>query len=130
MMKVFWVESIDHSEDWFVVAPDVEIAVSLFASEMGYDIFSDEVIAEEVCLLPENLHVNFPSPDFLDNDSVLACGGEFIDFHDQDLLEHVSEDFLRTVAGETRIVRFGKKVYMEGNVMRVALQMEGKLKKC
>ncbi|MCW8878375.1 MAG: hypothetical protein OQK51_15100 [Kangiellaceae bacterium] len=127
-MKVFWVESIDHSEDWFVVAPDVEVAVSLFANEMGYDIIVDEVNATEVCQLAEKLY--YPAPAFLDNTGVTACGGEFIDFHDQDLLEHVPEDFLRTVAGETRIVRFGNKVYMEGNVMRVALQMEGKLKKC
>lgn len=127
-MKVFWVESADHSEDWFVVARDIEIAVNLFSNEMGYDIFKDEIIATEVCPLADSL--SYPVADFLDNDGVLACGGEFLDFHDEDLLEFFDEDFVKTVAGETRIVRFGDKVYMEGNIMRVALQMEGKLKKC
>jgi len=127
-MNVYWLESCDHSEDWFVVAPDVEVAVSLFASEMGYDVFDDEILATYICPLATNCH--YPHADFLDNEGVIACGGEFIAFHDQDLLDHVTPEFLRIVAGETRIVRFGSRVFMEGNVMRVALQLEGKLKKC
>ena len=127
-MKVFWVESADHSEDWFIVAQDIEVAVNLFASEMGYDIFKDEIIATEICPLDKSL--DYPHADFLDNDGVIACGGEFLDFHDEDLLEFFDEDFVKKVAGETRIVRFGDRVYMEGNIMRVALQMEGKLRKC
>ena len=127
-MKVFWVESADHSEDWFVVAQDIEVAVNLFASEMGYDIFKDNIVASEVCPLAKNL--TYPHADFLDNEGVIACGGEFLDFHDEDLLEFFDEDFIRAVAGETRIVRIGDRVYMEGNIMRVALQMEGKLKLC
>ncbi len=126
-MQVYWVESFDHSEDWFVAEESVEKAQEYFADYLGFDLLNDEVNATEVCALPENFNEQYP--DFLDNETIIACGGEFIPFHDEDLLEHISEETLNMVAGQTRIVRIANKVYMEGNIMRLALQMEGKLTK-
>lgn len=124
-MNVFWVESADHCEDWFVAAPTLEEAASIFAHDMGYDLIKDQVIATHVCGIPAHLEINLSG--FVDNFIITECGGEFIEFYDLDIMEHVTDEVIRTVAGETRIVRFGKNVYMEGNALRVALQMEGKL---
>ncbi|MGX5200956.1 hypothetical protein [Aliikangiella sp. IMCC44632] len=124
-MKLYWVETIDHGEDWFIAANDQTHAITIFSEELGFDIEADKVSAEFICNFPaspQNLE-----PGFCDNDDLIQCGGEFIDFHDQDLLAHVTPEFLHQVAGETRIVRFGKRVFMEGNILRVALQIEGKL---
>jgi hypothetical protein len=124
-MHVYWVDAYDHADDWFVAAESMETAAQFFADELGYDVEDDEVCAKEICMIPEKLNVKYY--DFLDNEQIIACGGEFLEFHDEDLLEHIPEEFLRMVAGETRIVRFDGEVYMEGNVMRLALQMQGKL---
>ena len=127
-MYVYWVDAFDHADDWFVAAESMESAAQYFADELGYDVIQDEVSAKEICSLPENLNVK--NYEFLENEQIIACGGEFIEFHDEDLLEHIPEEFLRMVAGETRIVRINGEVYMEGNVMRLALQMQGKLNNC
>jgi hypothetical protein len=127
-MYVYWVDAFDHADDWFVAAESMESAAQYFADELGYDVIQDEVSAKEICSLPENLNVK--TYEFLENEQIIACGGEFIEFHDEDLLEHIPEEFLRMVAGETRIVRINGEVYMEGNVMRLALQMQGKLNNC
>lgn len=124
-MNIYWVESLDHCEDWFIAALDNQQACDLFAETNGYEITEDQVFATHICPLPDN--VTFIKPDYLDNDSIIACGGEFIEFHDEDLLAHVPKEFIELVSGETRIVRLGKKVYMEGNVVRVALLSEGKI---
>jgi len=126
-MNIYWVESGDHCEDWFVAASDAEQAVQYFANYLGYDIFDDELATALVC--QDQQLMSEPGPHFLDNREILSCGGEFIDFHDQDILEHVPPETAQLLGGETRIVRFGEKVFMEGNVLRVALQMEGKLPK-
>jgi len=126
-MNIYWVESCDHCEDWFVAARDAEQAVQYFADYLGYDIIADDVQTKLVLESPKLLSVL--GPHFLDNREIIASGGEFIDFHDQDILAHVPEETIKVVSGETRIVRYGKDVFMEGNVLRVALQMEGKLPK-
>lgn len=126
-MNIYWVESCDHCEDWFVAAKDAEQALQYFANYLGYDIFDDELVSTLV--REDQSLMSIPGPHFLDNREILSSGGEFIDFHDQDILEHVPQETAQLLGGETRIVRFGKNVFMEGNVLRVALQMEGKLPK-
>jgi hypothetical protein len=124
-MKLYWVETIDHGEDWFIAATDENHATKIFSEELGFDIVADKVCAQFICDFPNSEKP--VEPGFCDNDDILRCGGEFIDFHDQDLLAHVTPEFLHQVAGETRIVRFAQGVFMEGNILRVALQIEGKL---
>lgn len=48
-MELYWLESNDHSEDWFVAAKCELGAVDFYAGEMGYDIIDDEVSARFVC---------------------------------------------------------------------------------
>lgn len=126
-MHVYWVESFDHSEDWFVAEESIEAAQQYFADYLGFDLIDDEVCATEICPLPQQFNNYYPN--FLDDETIVACGGEFIPFHDEDLLQHISQETLNLVAGQTRIVRFGTDVYMEGNVMRLAMQMQGMLTK-
>ena len=124
-MNIYWLESFDHCEDWFVAASDVEQAVEYFADYLGYDIFEDEVSGQWV-LSNENLPQGY-FPRFADNEDIIKAGGQFIDFHDADILAHVPKETADMLGGETRIVRFGKQVFMEGNVLRVALEMKGLL---
>mgnify|MGYP005814830877 CR=1 FL=1 len=124
-MHLFWVDAFDHADDWFVAAESIDSAVKFFSDELGYHAVNDNVCAAEVCIIPQELNLKYSC--FLNSEQIMDCGGEFIEFHDEDLLEHIPEDFLRKIAGETRIVRINGKVYMEGNVMRLALQMQGKL---
>lgn len=127
-MHVYWVDAFDHADDWFVAAESMETAAQFFSDELGYDVIEDEVCAKEICMIPKELNIR--DYGFLNNEQIIACGGEFIEFHDEDLLAHLPEEFLRMVADETRIVRIDGDVYMEGNVMRLALQMKGKFSRC
>lgn len=43
----YWVESPEHTEDWFVVAPDQYLAEKFFADTKGFDI--DNLNSSEVC---------------------------------------------------------------------------------
>ena len=126
-MNVYWVESLDHCEDWFVAALDEMQAAQFFADYMGYDLLEDDVQTTLVCERPKS--GNASEPHFMENHEIKSCGGEFIEFHDQDILAHVSQESAQMIAGETRIVRIANKVFMEGNVLRVALQLEGKIPK-
>ena len=124
-MELFWVESNDHCEDWFVNAPDGYEAEVFFADYMGYDLDNDQITSTNICEFPSSVRIK--DVEFTSDKEIIACGGEFIEFHDEDIVQHVPYELLEMLTDETRIVRIGKKVYMEGNVMRVVLQMEGKL---
>jgi hypothetical protein len=43
----YWVESPEHVEDWFVVAPDQYLAENFFAGTEGFDI--EHLNSSEVC---------------------------------------------------------------------------------
>lgn len=119
-MNIYWVDSLDHGEDWFVAANSMHEAMKFFAQDLGYDLVGNEIRATEVCAVPEN--VSIAEAQFLDEDQISACGGELLRYDDRDLLEVVDQSVLDQMGAETRMVRFGNKVYIEGNVMRAALQ--------
>ena len=119
-MNIYWLDSLDHGEDWFVAAHNAREAMACFADDMGYDAFEDEVRAMEVCAVPK--HVTITHTQFLDNDQIKACGGQIITYNDKDLLELVDHTILDALGAETRIVRFEHQVFIEGNVARAALQ--------
>jgi len=119
-MNIYWLDSFDHGEDWFVAANNTREAMAFFSQDMGYDVVEDEVRAMEVCAVPERVTVT--ETQFLDNDQIEACGGEIIHYHDADLLALVDQAILDALGVETRIVRFGQRVFIEGNVARAALQ--------
>ena len=119
-MNIYWLDSLDHGEDWFVAANSAHEARALFAQDLGYDLVEDEVRAMEVCAVPAQ--VTIAETQFLDNDQIEACGGEIIYYKDADLLALVDQAVLDVLGAETRIVRFGQRVFIEGNVARAALQ--------
>jgi hypothetical protein len=120
MMNIYWLDSLDHGEDWFVAANNMREAMALFADDMGYDLVEDEVRAREVCAVPEE--VTIAQTQFLDEDQITACGGKFIHYDDKDLLVLVDQALLDSLGVETRIVRFEYQIFIEGNVARAALQ--------
>ena len=120
MMNIYWLNSLDHGEDWFVAANNVREAMAFFADDMGYDVIEDEVRAMEVCSVPEQ--VNIAQTQFLDNDQIKSCGGYLIHYDDKDLLELVDQTVLDSLGTETRIVRFEHQIFIEGNVARAALE--------
>ncbi|NRB42615.1 MAG: hypothetical protein HRU20_29805 [Pseudomonadales bacterium] len=123
-MKLYWVESFDHGEDWFVAAEKPMHAMQYFASEMGYDAVDDEISALLVCEIPSNFVVEldpFENEAFADEDMIAACGGEQKMFADQDIKACFSAEDLDSLGAETRVVKFDQKIFVEGNVARTVM---------
>ena len=72
-MKLFWVTTEDHDEDWFVVASSLEEACKFYEDAEGYD--PGDATAEEIRDIPDNIYAEpgWPSDEFL-----LAVGAKFI----------------------------------------------------
>ena len=72
-MKLFWVTTEDHDEDWFVVAPSAEEASRFHEDAEGYD--PGDATAEEILSIPENIpaELGWPSDEFL-----VVVGAKFI----------------------------------------------------
>ena len=120
MMNIYWLDSLDHGEDWFVAANNMREAMAFFADDLGYDLVEDEIRATEVFAVPED--VSIAQTQFLDEDQITACGGQLVHYDDKDLLELVDQAVLDSLGVETRIVRFKYQIFIEGNVARAALQ--------
>lgn len=76
-MKLYWVITEDHDEDWFIVASSCEEAAKCHEDMEGYE--PGEAKAEEVLDIPENVsaEAGWPSEELL-----LAVGARFL-FNDQ-----------------------------------------------
>jgi len=72
-MKLYWVTTEDHDEDWFVVASSAEEASRFHEDAEGYD--PGDATAEEILSIPENIpaELGWPSDEIL-----LAVGAKFI----------------------------------------------------
>lgn len=70
---LFWVETDDHDEDWFVVAGSAREAARFFEDYEGYD--RQEASAKAVMELPEDRddEIGWASDDLL-----RACGARFL----------------------------------------------------
>lgn len=118
-MKLFWMDSLDHSEDWFVVGRNSGHARSYYACEMGFDEIDDEITALEICEVP-----GFPDIEetfFADSDLIKHCGGELVLYDNADLLSVIDKEVLRQLDGDSRIVKFDNRIFVEGNIVRTAL---------
>ena len=64
-MKLYWVTTEDHDEDWFVVASSAEEAAGYHEKAEGYD--PGDAEAEQVLDIPDNIttETGWPSNDFL-----------------------------------------------------------------
>lgn len=90
-LKLFWVQTIDHCEDWFVVARDLHEAARYHEEMEGYE--AGEAVAEEIVAIPETL---------------AAVSG----WPSEELLQALGATFKGN--GITRIVELGGQTYCEG----------------
>jgi hypothetical protein len=119
--KLYWCETDDHDEDWFVVARNEDDAQLFHENEEGYA--EDTASAELVCVLPlaeqdaaEEKGDHWPSEETL-----LACGAEFLLNIPQD-----GANELRAAMGSgSRVVRINDRIYGEGDIVGNMLRREG-----
>lgn len=126
-MKMYWVESVDHGEDWFIVAKSPKSAIKYFCSEMGYDPVDDGVSTEFVCDVPECFCNE--NPQFAFNDIVEACGGTLRYLANPELLKHYSPQELECIGSSSRVVTLFGKTYVEGSVANVVIENLAKTQK-
>lgn len=117
--KLYWCETDDHDEDWFVIARNARDAESFHVDAEGYD--EDDARAQLVCVLPATLQEGakrgWPS-----SEQIVACGGEFLPNVPQDGLN----DLRACVGSGSRVVKFGSHVFAEGDIVGNQSNRDGK----
>ena len=109
--KLYWCETDDHDEDWFVVAQDEEEAAHFHEVQEGYD--DGEATAELVCALPPPEQRKYDEANWPGEETLLACGAEMLPVVRQD-----GQDALRAQLGSgSRAVRLNGVVYVEGDIV-------------
>ncbi|MBA3029107.1 MAG: hypothetical protein FP816_09905 [Desulfobacteraceae bacterium] len=81
-MKLYWVSTEDHDEDWFMVASSSEEAARLHQDMEGYD--PGEAIAEEIMDIPETLECEKGWPD---KELLKALGAKYLHEGDARVVE-------------------------------------------
>jgi len=105
--KIYWVETPDHDEDWFVLAYDKRSAESFFVCSEGYD--TGYATAKLCGRVPEEA-LDDPLPCYGQKNHIIAAGGRFID------PETVSEIHKRMGCG-MRTAVFNDQIYREGDIV-------------
>ena len=119
-MNLYWVNSLDHGEDWFVAAHNAKEAIDFFADDNGYDAIDDEVSALLVCEIPKE---SAPQEVKWANEAIIqACGGELKPFDDHDIKMHMDTSDIEALDATTRVILIKNTIYVEGSVVRSALQ--------
>lgn len=72
-MKLYWVTTEDHDEDWFVVASSTEVAAEYHENMEGYD--PGDATAEEVLNIPDNISTEVGWPT---HECLLSLGATFL----------------------------------------------------
>lgn len=87
-MKLYWVTTEDHHEDWFIIASSTNEASQLHEEFEGYDLGSAN--AQEILSIPDNLQVEsgWPSEDVL-----LSVGAIFISNDEPRIIEINGKQF-------------------------------------
>jgi hypothetical protein len=100
-MKLYWVTTEDHHEDWFIVASTVEEASKFHEEEEGYNI--GDASSQEILSIPDNIsaELGWPSDELL-----LSVGAVFIK------------------NGDTRIVKINGQQYVEGMLEAVIRELD------
>ena len=90
-MKLFWVSTEDHDEDWFITANSPKEAARFHEDAEGYN--RGEAFAEEVLVIPDNVlsETGWPSDELL-----LSIGAKFLSNE------------------TTRVVQIGERTFTEG----------------
>jgi hypothetical protein len=90
-MKLYWVTTEDHAEDWFVVANNAEEATTFHEDAEGYE--PGDATAEMVMEIPNEIITDIGWP----SDEVLrSCGANIL------------------VGGPARVVEIGNRRFCEG----------------
>ncbi len=149
-LRLYWVSTEDHDEDWFVLAPDGDAACRYFEDFEGYD--RDDAVEDFVADVPraaipalarEHSQLDASLGDAPD-DPICAllgrargweatchpsramierCGGEFLivsrSFDDDERENSSLRAAIRDALGEQepRLVRFGERVFGEGDIV-------------
>jgi hypothetical protein len=110
-LKLYWCETDDHDEDWFVLARNEDDATEFFEEFEGFD--EGEAKATFVCELPASELGRYRGTAWPNNDTLVACGGEFLPLVTQD-----GADAIRAMVGSgSRVVRLNGNVYAEGDIV-------------
>lgn len=117
-MNLYWLESFDHSEDWFVVATNTVEAINYFVNEMGFDNEDDEISALLVC---EKKDIKDTPVHFANEEDILNFGGQQLMFDDLDLLRFLDKDKLDMLGARTRVVKIEGVIFVEGNIARACI---------
>ncbi len=108
--KLYWCETEDHGEDWFIIARSITSACRIHEDEEGYG--RGDADAELICELPSFLQktteAGWPSRAVLE-----GCGGE--------ILKGTGDD------DQPRVVRIDGRVFGEGDVFELAKARHGQL---
>ena len=118
-MNLYWLESDDHSEDWFVAAKSEVDAIDFYACEMGYDVIDDVLSAQFVCMIP--YYESLLDTTFASENLIKDCGGEIIFYIDPEIRKVYTDAQLALLGSETRIVKIDNKTYIEGNVAQTVV---------
>ncbi len=103
-MNLYWCETPDHDEDWFMVAPSAREACRLHEGHEGYA--RGDAYATLACHIPKHLTPEIGWPD---HELLKALGAVFLS--DQ----------------TPRIVRIGKTIYREGGMDGVLNRLQDDL---
>ena len=95
-MKLFWVTTEDHDEDWFIVAPSSTEASQYFENFEGYN--PGDAEAEEILDIPENVSVEtgWPSEELL-----IKVGAKFLLNDQTRVVEIAGKKFCEGMLGAT-----------------------------
>jgi hypothetical protein len=74
-VNLYWCETADHDEDWFIVAPSAKVAKCIHEDAEGYDRGVARVTL--VCRIPKGLGLT-PSPGWPDHDLLRTLGAVFL----------------------------------------------------
>lgn len=96
--QLYWCETGDHDEDWFVVARSDEEAARFHENAEGYD--EDDAWAEEVCAVPAPACAGLEEAGWPSEELLLACGAEFLPNTPHD----GGDDLRRSMGSRARVV--------------------------
>lgn len=109
---LYWCETEDHDEDWFVLATCGASAQLFFEDAEGYD--RGDCTVSWVAEAPEGLSLEdgaaWPS-----DEQIIACGGEFLNFAPGG--DSATAELRAHMGVVSKAVRFGSRTYAAGDIV-------------
>jgi len=102
-MKLFWVTTEDHGEDWFVIATNAEEASNFHEEQEGYD--PGEAAAEMILKIPDGViaDIGWPSDEVLRSceANILVDGlARVVEIGGRRFCEGLMESTIRTITDD------------------------------